>query len=264
MMGAVSGLLVGLGIFGSFAWTIRAVGALTAIPCLYLTGSRTSWAATAVGLLLTAVIYSKRRTFGSIAVAGFVLVICLTLVAMDVQVTTKDQSRIVRSASIETMSGRTALWELALKKYRDSPIFGYGFTAGSDGLASDMGHQLSMAFGVASNSREPFSLHSGYVQALLDSGAIGTSFYIAIIGGAVWSLFRYDKTRRFGGEMYCLLFFCTSNVADTIIFGAAVSYEVFYWYVSLMSLSLMRLKYPDGISSGPNSLGTGHVLQRAY
>ena len=75
----------------------------------------------------------------------------------------------------------------------------------------------------------------------MDSGTLGACLYLGVIGSALWRVFRYDYDRQYGAEMYCLVFFTLSNVTDTIIFGAAVSYEVFYWYVSVAALSLVRL-----------------------
>lgn len=240
MMGAVSGLLVGLAAFGRFSWLIRIIGALAAIPCLYLTGSRTSWGAAAAGLLITGIIYLRQKRAWMIALAFVGVIGSLGLVILDVHLASETQSKVIRSGSIGTLSGRTVLWELALEKYQDSPFFGYGFTTGSDALASDMGDRLSTAFGVADRSQQKaFSLHSGYIQAFLDSGALGGSLYLSILVLALWRLFRYDQKRRHGAEMYCLVFFSISNLTDTIIFGAAVFYEVFYWYLSALALSVI-------------------------
>jgi O-antigen ligase len=250
MMGAVSGLLIGLAAFGQFSWLVRISGALAAIPCLYLTGSRTSWGAAVAGLLITGVIYIRQKRAWMIALALVGVIGGLGLVILDVHVASETQSKIIRSGSIGTLSGRTALWDLAFEKYRDSPILGYGFTTGSDALASDMGDTLSLAFGVADRSQQKaFSLHSGYIQALLDSGAIGASLYLSILGVALWRLFRYDSERLHGAEMYCLVFFSISNLTDTIIFGAAVFYEAFYWYLSALALSVGGLAHEATVGS---------------
>jgi exopolysaccharide production protein ExoQ len=250
MMGAVSGLLVGLAAFGRLSWLIRISGALAAIPCLYLTGTRTSWGAAAAGLLITGIIYIRQKRAWMIALAFVGVIGSLGLVIVDVHLASETQSKVIRSGSIGTLSGRTVLWELALKKYQDSPFLGYGFTTGSDALASDMGDTLSTAFGVADRSQQKaFSLHSGYIQSFLDSGAIGASLYLSILGLALWRLLWYDQERRHGAEMYCLLFFSISNLTDTIIFGAAVFYEVFYWYLSVVALSVIGFAYEASAES---------------
>lgn len=250
MMGAVSGLLIGIAAFGQLSWLIRISGALAAIPCLYLTGSRTSWGAAAAGLLITGVIYIRQKRLWMIALAFVGVIGGLGLVILDVHVASETQSKIIRSDSIGTLSGRTALWDLAFEKYQDSPLLGYGFTTGSDALASDLGDTLSMAFGVAGRSQQTaFSLHSGYIQALLDSGAIGASLYLSILGVALWGFFRYDGERLHGAEMYCLVFFAISNLTDTIIFGAAVFYEAFYWYLSVLAMSVVGLAHKASAES---------------
>jgi O-antigen ligase len=258
MMGAVSGLLIGLVAFGRFSWLLRIIGGLAAIPCLYLTGSRTSWGAAAAGLLITGMIYITQKRAWMIVLAFVGVIGSLGLVVLDVHIASETQSHVIRSGSIGTLSGRTALWELALKKYQDSPLLGYGFTTGSDALASEMGDTLSTAFGVADRSQQKlFSLHSGYIQALLDSGILGATLYIAILGLALWRLFRYDYERRYGAEMYCLVFFSISNLTDTIIFGAAVFYEVFYWYLSILALGCVGLAQ-QGLRESDR---TSHLLE---
>lgn len=253
MMGAVSGLLVGLAAFGRLSWLIRISGALAAIPCLYLTGSRTSWGAAAAGLLIIGIIYIRQKRAWMIALAFVGVIGILGLIIIDVHLASETQSKVIRSGSVGTLSGRTVLWELALKKFQDSPLLGYGFTTGSDALASDMGDTLSTAFGVADRSQQKaFSLHSGYIQALLDSGVIGAGLYLAILGVALWRLFRYDQERHHGAEMYCLVFFSISNLTDTIIFGAAVFYEVFYWYLSIMALGVAGFAR-EGLKESSNS-----------
>lgn len=252
MMGAVSGLLLGISVFGELRLPLRIAGVLAAIPCLYLTGSRTSWGAAIAALLITGGLYSrvKRAWMIGLAIAG--IIGGLTMVILDIRIDSDAQSRIIRSGSIDSLSGRTVLWNLALKKYLDSPFLGYGFTTGSDALASDMGDALSAAFGVSDRSeRKTFSLHSGYVQALLDSGAIGACLYLSILGVALWRVFKYDQKRLHGPEMYSLVFFGVSNFTDTIIFGAAVFYEVFFWYVSTLAMSFGKF-LPD-VSSESSS-----------
>jgi O-antigen ligase len=239
MMGAVSGLLLGLVAFGKFNRLVRMAGAFAALPCLYLTGSRTSWGAAIAALLITGSLYSVKKRTWMIGLAFVGIIGGGSLIVFDIRLDPGTQSKVIRSGSIETLSGRTVLWDLALKKYQDSPLLGYGFTTGSDALASDMGDTLSAAFGVSDRSQQKtFSLHSGYLQALLDSGAIGATLYVAIIISAIWGMWKYGAERLYGAEMYSLMFFSVSNVTDTIIFGAAVFYEVYFWYLPVLAMSL--------------------------
>jgi O-antigen ligase len=264
MMGAVSGLLLGLAAFGKMSRLVRISGVLAAMPCLYLTGSRTSWGAAMAALLITGAIYSTKKGTWMIGLALAGIIGGISLVILDIRMNSDTQSKVIRSGSIETLSGRTVLWDLALKKYRDSPFLGYGFTTGSDALASDMGDTLSAAFGVSDRSQQKmFSLHSGYIQALLDSGAIGAILYVAILILAIWGLWKHDGGRLHGAEMYSLVFFSISNVTDTIIFGAAVFYEVFFWYLPVLAMSL-GVRVPE-TSAGVPALfpaETGLLLKR--
>ncbi len=256
MMGAVSGLLVGLVAFGKFHWLVRIAGALASLPCLYLTGSRTSWGAALAALLITGALYITNKRQWIVGLAFMGIVGGVSLVMFDFRMDADVQSQVIRSGSIETLSGRTVLWDLALKKYQDSPLLGYGFTAGSDALVADMGDALNAAFGVSDRSqRKTFSLHNGYLQALLDSGAIGAALYMAILISAIRGMWKYGTECLHGAEMYSLIFFTVSNVTDTIIFGAAVFYEVYFWYLPVLAMSLGVL-VPARLADGPTSILT--------
>lgn len=242
MMGAVSGLLVGLATFLKVGILPRLVALASALPCLYLTGSRTSWGAALACLAIVALLYLRQKKAWAVGLVCLGLVSGLLAVASDFHVSSEAQSKMIRSGSIETLSGRTALWELAMEKFKESPLLGFGFTTGSDGLIPYLSSTLSTAFGVSdSSNQKAFSLHNGYIQALMDSGVLGASLYVATLGLALGRMLKYDVQRRYGAEMFGLLFFAISNLADTIIFGAAVYYEVFYWHLAVIGLGLSAL-----------------------
>jgi O-antigen ligase len=260
MMGAVSGLLLGLASFGRLNWLVRVAGALAALPCLFLTGSRTSWGAAIAALLITGALYISKKGPWIIGLAFMGIVGGVSLVMFDIRMGADVESKVIRSGSIETLSGRTVLWDLALKKYQGSPFFGYGFTTGSDALVADMSDTLNTAFGVSDRSQQKtFSLHSGYLQALLDSGAIGVTLYVAILISAIWGMWKYGAEYLHGAEMYSLIFFSVSNVTDTIIFGAAVFYEVYFWYLPVLAMSLGGL-VPERSADTPTAFLTEAIL----
>jgi len=240
MMGAASGLLLGLCLFVPWHWSIRVIGIAASLPCLFLTGSRTFWVAAAVSLGAAGIRYVRwRRTFVPMAATLIVTVLCLGIV-IGTQMTPAQGAKIFRQDSIENLSGRTAMWAQALQRYWEHPWLGYGFTAG--GVVLDESGWRG-AGGVSSNSpsQGAITLHNGYVQALLDSGGIGAALYVAVIFSALLCFLRYDGEKQYAAEFYCLLFLAIANLGETVIFGAAVLHGVWFWYVTVLALTLPSL-----------------------
>ena len=78
MMGAASGILLGLSLFVPWNWGMKGAGIVASISCLFLTGSRTFWVAAAISLGAAAFRYVQWRQRFSLAVAVLlVAVVCV-------------------------------------------------------------------------------------------------------------------------------------------------------------------------------------------
>ncbi len=237
MMGAASGLLLGLGLFVSWNWGIKVIALASSLPCLLLTGSRTFWAAAMVSMGVAGLRYVRWRwSFLPVGAVLIVALVCIGIIA-DIRMTSQEQARLFRQDSIETFSGRTTMWTQALQRYWEHPWLGYGFTAGGAALDEE-GRKGAVVLSVKSPSQGAVTLHNGYVQALLDSGAIGAAMYIGVIVSGLVCFLRYDRGKRYAAEFYCLLFLAIANFGETIIFGAAVLHGVWFWYLSVLALAL--------------------------
>ena len=132
------------------------------------------------------------------------------------------------------------MWAQALPQYWKHPWLGYGFTTGGTTLEEPQRGGIS-AVSQRSPSQGSLTLHNGYLQALLDSGAIGAALYTLMIISALVCFLRYDRHRRYGAEFYCLLFLAVANLGETVIFGAGVLHGVWYWYLTVLALALPSL-----------------------
>jgi O-antigen ligase len=245
MMAAASGILFGLSVLGKWNWPARLTGVLVALPCLYLTGSRTFWVAAAVGLCVVAVLYFKHKRAWLATAIITAVILPLMVTAADLHISSKEQSQIFRTTSMSNMSGRVTVWNVAMTKFWDRPILGYGFTIGADAFNNEaQGAEAAKALGTSVKYGKSFTptLHNGFFQALLDSGALGAFMYVMVIGYALWALFKRDTARRYGAEMYALIFLTLSNVGETIVFSAAEYPGVLYWYVAIFAMSLKQTK----------------------
>ncbi|HUJ79721.1 MAG TPA: O-antigen ligase family protein [Nitrospiria bacterium] len=245
MMGTAAGLLFGLSVLGKWNWPLRIVGLLVSLPCLYLTGSRTFWVAAAVGLCVVAVLYFKHKWAWMAAVIVAAVVLPLTMTAADFHISSKRESQILRTQSMANLSGRVTIWNVAFTKFWERPLLGYGFTIGADAFEGKaQGSKTSVPVGKDYKYGKSFipTLHNGFIQALLDSGALGAFLYVTIIGYSLWAMLTRDGARQYGVEMFVLIFLTLSNFGETVIFSAAEYPGVFYWYIALFAMSLKRSK----------------------
>jgi O-antigen ligase len=262
MMGATAGLLLGFSFFGPWVWPLRLAGVAAGLPCLYLTGSRTFWVAGAVSLGGTAALYVKRKAVWITALSALALVLALAVLIGDARFSFENRSQIIRAQSLETLSGRTKIWAIAMDKFWDRPLLGYGFTAGGDAFESRTIETRALSAPVGLGPSWLMSLHNGYVQALLDSGALGASLYVAVMAAAFWGLLSRDRRKDYATQFYGLAFLAVANVGETIIFGAAVDYEVLYWYLVIFALSLDRLKEPAPVRAARPAAVTAPPARR--
>jgi O-antigen ligase len=242
-MGAAAGVLLGLSLFSNDRLLFRFMGIAVSAPCLYMTGSRSFWAGAILAMMGTAVFYIKRKAIAVVIGLVSVAIVALLVMAGNVQISPDTEAKLLRKDSLENMSGRSKVWDAALVRFMDRPILGYGFSQGHTAFEESSEHalpELSANADSAPNGGTKYAatLHSGYVQALLDSGALGFGLYVVMIIFSIWSVLRHDKKREFGTVLYALIFLSVSNGAESIIFTAAEFHSVFYWYAAVLAFSL--------------------------
>jgi O-antigen ligase len=254
---SASGLLLGLSLFFHWFWWLRLAAVSVALPCLYLSATRGAWVAAVVGVMFAGLRYRKHRMAWTAAFSLMGVLTILFLAAGDIRISQETRDNMLRGESLQNLSGRLMVWEFAMKKFLDRPWLGYGFTAGADALDENSAQTVIGAapHGLGTMSmleKKSYSLHNGYIQALLDSGAVGACFYLGIVGLAMWRLLRHDRDRRYTAEFYALLFLLAFNLSHSLILGASTMDSVFYWYLAIFALSL----------SGPHAQ-TASVPERA-
>ena len=241
---AAAGILFGLCLFTRGHWIVRGVGAGAALLCLYLTLSRSFWIGATLASLVTAAFYVKqKRLILAAGAIGLVLVIAAATV-VPLKMPALGESKMLRSESLENLSGRTAVWSMALDRFWDRPVLGYGYTVGHhaffvsrNGRAGEFGSEQ-----VDLLQKETFSLHNGYVQALLDSGAVGALFYVLIMAVTLWRIVRYDVDRRHPVVLYGIVFLGIANIGETVVYTPATFHAAFYWYAAAVALSLTGVR----------------------
>jgi len=239
MMAAASGLLLGLALFGKLHRGVALAAGGVALACLALTMSRTFWVAAAVALVATVWVYHKRgrRWLATLAIGGAMAAV--TANALEVRFDTREVERGIRIESLANLSGRVGLWEDALDAFRHRSWLGYGYTMGSVGLENTSlaeRRRLGSTLGEREVGRR--TLHSGYVQALLDGGVLGLALYLMVVIGAAWRFMANDRERRWPAVFYVLVFCLIANLAEDVIYTASVYHSVLFWAAAVFAFSL--------------------------
>jgi O-antigen ligase len=148
--------------------------------------------------------------------------------------------RVTRSYSLKGLNGRSYLWDQAQKGIGESPLIGFGLSMGATGMPEN---KLSDAW-TSSEVSDPAQLsrvtfHNGYVQSVMDSGVLGTFFYIATMMVALFRLIA-DARKEYAPAFYAIVFLCVSNLGESVIYSAAMFPSLFFWSCAVFAMSLRR------------------------
>lgn len=246
MMGLASGMAVGLAWFRVTNPLFKVISITAGTACLVLTLSRTFWLALVIAGAMTVWRYrhsSKKwiAAFSTAAIGSGVL-----MVALGVQTDTRDISKAFRLESIYNLTGRVALWEQAASAFADRPLLGYGFTAGSAALARPESKLFRQSDSALASGRDVgrATLHSGYLQSVLDAGWVGTFFYVSVMIFATIRIFRYGKEKKFAPYFFGLIFLMIANITESVIYSASVFGSILFWALAIFALSLPKRLAP--------------------
>lgn len=121
-------------------------------------------------LLAVAVVLVASRRFGLFAIAA--ASIGAVLLSAPGQMVYDFMRREQVDSNIETLSGRVVYWEASLEAVRESWLTGYGATAGGKYVLASLGEEAS-------------TVHSMFIETLLDTGVVGLALLLLGLG-AVW------------------------------------------------------------------------------
>jgi O-antigen ligase len=254
MTGSAAGILIVLTLFGVRNAWLKILPLICGSACLALTLSRTEWVGCFIAVFATSWLYYPRRrllvTAGTSALAFVAFCMFILNVRPDLE-TISSVGRVLRVGSISSLNGRTRIWQDGLTAFAKKPILGHGFTAGGEAFHSgDESIRLSAID--SSDQQSPFSmersryigkttLHNGIIQSLLDAGIVGTFFYLSAMVAALRGFFVYDLSKRYPAEFACLVFLLVTNIAQNVIYSAAVFDSILFWGLVVFALSLRRL-----------------------
>lgn len=232
-LAAAAGILFGTALFWVTRSWLKAALVIPALACLLLSQSRTFWAAAIVASSVVVWFYYPRRQKAALSEALLFVLSIGTLMLLTVDVTRETVGNAVRADSVTNLTGRVDLWEQGIRGFYARPFLGYGFTSGSEGL---------LLPGLSPDGSERLTarttLHSGYIQSLLDSGLVGTFFYVSVIVVSLLRLIRHDVNRVLRAECYMLVFVIVANFGENLIYSVSFCAGIIFWVIAVFALSL--------------------------
>lgn len=138
---------------------------------------------------------------------------------------------------LQSLSGRTDLWEAGWRMVKASPLIGHGFQAGA--------RLGGLRFGIP----EGMNMHSGHMQVLVDSGITGYIAWLMFVVPMIWMSFRQFVQRhipiraqddRYHLEAFLVMFviFFRSFLGQVMVTHqfSTMLYLAMYLYVVISSL----------------------------
>jgi O-antigen ligase len=263
-LGIAAGLLLGTAWYSVEQPPLKWLAVSVAAAALALTASRTALVAVGAAAIVTSLLYGRRRRpLLALGALWALIVVVLTAGIFEFRLGQDLLARVVRTDSLSTFTGRTALWQEGLAIAAERPLFGYGLTMGSVALTGDVprndtGLQLTAAPTIRETAAA--TLHSGYLQALVDSGVLGFALYLCVIVGAIVTLWRKDRARLHAAPMFALVFFAVANIAENVIQTASVTHSALFWMLASMTLGMAESQ-PSAAADPPGVTRPSNLMR---
>jgi O-antigen ligase len=244
-MSYVSGFIIGMIIFSAHHKNnifIKLFFLIITLIAFFLSGSRTYWAAC---FFSTVIVIIKLNPFKNIKanlsyLTTGIVILCLILTAaffIKPDPIVNNIIKYFRLESLENLSGRIYVWQIAFEKVYERPLLGYGLGSGDEAFKE----KESIRFGNKPSEdmylkRQRSSLHNGFVQALLDVGIPGFLFYTITIIIANIRMLKSNKKEN-AAALFGILYFSIINFGQSSILGAATFQGILAWYFIVYGLS---------------------------
>jgi len=163
---------------------LLAVAVATAcFAALLLTRTRSAYALLVVGgIYVIAGVWkptSRRLLLGVLVSTAAVAVVIVVVDSSLIGFLTRHQT------GITTLTGRTLTWSDGIQQWEKSPLLGFGYYAG---------HRLALQS--HPGAPEIDTLDNTWIEVLVDTGIVGVTPLIALVGGSGWMLWRHLPLAR--------------------------------------------------------------------
>ncbi len=121
-----------------------------------------------------------------------------------------------------TLTGRTYLWQVALKVFTETPVLGMGFDAFWNAQGVDEAQQIWERYG------KLMGFHNTFLETLVGLGVIGAGLLLFTLGAFLWAGWRWvslSHSHESIGAMYLLVITVLMCFVEIISFR---EFDVFY------------------------------------
>lgn len=187
---------------------------VTGLLFLYLTNSRTSFAACMAAVSVLVLLLGEPRV-RFLLVSGVLTLLGLVAMVLGERFALLLQSVVFMGRSIEsqaTLTGRVPMWEHCLAYVAERPFLGHGF---NNFWSPEHVQQVSSVQGWVVGAA-----HSTYIELLLDLGLVGLILYGLIVSTAAWSglrSFAASGNALFVGAFGLLVFSLFVGLLETFV-----------------------------------------------
>lgn len=218
------------------------MGITIGFAVLIMTGSRTAFGLTMLGLILiTGIHFSKQPwVLATVLLLGGSVGVFAAYNALiqDIPLFLVDAETVTLLGAGLSLTGRLGVWQYAAEWIEKSPWFGYGY----DGFWKI--RQKIDGQGEASEWI-PSDAHNGYIDLILQVGFIGTAFFILIyvifISRAVNRTVGQESQPRERFAFFILVFFLLSNLTESYLLKATNMVQLLFTF-SIILLCLRKHK----------------------
>jgi O-antigen ligase len=201
------------------------------VGALLATRTRGALAGCLVGCFVVAIVGARRTNRLDIAVLSIIVAVLAGILAMEEIVSFLQRGE--TSESLRTLTSRTVLWEEAIDRFWDRPLFGYGLTA-SRGIFFDT---VGLGGG-----------HNALINVMVDAGAFGVIVFLSLIGVLIRSARSVRRRPGVGDDVPIVLGALAFLVVNSVTaeFMATPGNVANIWFLVLAGwvVALIRLAPP--------------------
>ena len=226
-----------------FAQKIALPGAALSLLTLIVCGGRAGWAGGIVAVLVF--LYGAGRWHKLVVHARHWLsVVAVMALGIGMYGLVYGRDFMLRRVMVEPeggrglMSGRLEVWQKAWSHVGDHPLFGIGV----------MNYR---------NLPDAIDLHphNWLIQLLLETGVVGTSLFLALMGLVLYRFWRYAHANMYGvAALASLCAFLTAGLANTSIFNM--------WWVSFLIFTCLLGWRAGWAGDGQHKRRKGRLINR--
>lgn len=223
------------------------------VLAIYLAGNRSYMLAV---LILSYLVIIRRLKIGmrGSLIIGLMSISIILMAVNIIGVTNLEKIPYLRFHSLDTLSGRSDLWNKSIEA-ATKRITGMGYTIGGSVLyeannTNILSTSKNREFNFSeSNAAGKQTLHNGYIQALCDLGPLGAICYIMVFLRGLFFAFKTRIIVLNDAISFLFLFFFLVNFSATILISPTEINTLIFW-VSWFGL-MLRYNHLRGKINGP-------------